>query len=139
MNITWDNNLSRGYRFVKALMAAGLISAMLVLFFVPPENIPFTACEFYSLTGHSCLTCGMTRSLHAISHGDLTGSLRYHLMGPAVFILVLLSLAVLFFEAARGKRLNLGIERRGRWQTVLLFAAVWFLYWGGRLVAEFVS
>lgn len=119
-------------------MAAGLIIAVALLFFVPPEDVPFTACEFYSLTGHSCLTCGMTRSLHAISHGALVESLRYHLMGPAVFVLMLISFIVLGLEAAVGKRLNIdtGSSRR---QVVFLFAVVWLTYWGARLVTEFVA
>jgi hypothetical protein len=138
MDVSWHKNLSRGDRLLKALMAAGLIIAVALLFFVPPEDVPFTACEFYSLTGHSCLTCGMTRSLHAISHGALVESLRYHLMGPAVFVLMLISFIVLGLEAAVGKRLNIdtGSSRR---QVVFLFAVVWLTYWGARLVTEFVA
>ena len=139
MNVTWHNDLSRSYRLIKALVAAGLIFGVGLLFLVPPEDIPFTACEFYSLTGHSCLTCGMTRSLHAISHGELSESVRYHLMGPALFIVMLLSLVVVSLEAVSGKRLEVHTGRRGRRQAILIFAIVWLTYWGVRLITEFVT
>ena len=139
MNVTWHNDLSRGYRLIKALVAAGLIFGVGLLFLVPPEDIPFTTCEFYSLTGHSCLTCGMTRSLHAISHGELTESLRYHLMGPAVFIVMLLSFIVLALEVVSGKQLAINPGGWGRRQVVLLFAVIWLTYWGARLITEFVT
>ena len=139
MTITWHSNLSRGHRVIKALVAAGVILVAALLFLGPPENLPFTTCEFHALTGHSCLTCGMTRSLHAISHGALTESLRYHLMGPAVFILMLLSFIVLALEVMSGKRLEIDTGGRNRRQVVLLFAVVWLTYWGVRLVTEFVA
>jgi hypothetical protein len=139
MNIAWHKNLSRGYRLIKALVAAGLIFGSALLFFVAPEDIPLTTCEFYSLTGHSCLTCGMTRSLHAIANGDLIASFRYHLMGLAVFVVMLLSFIVLSFEAVSGKRLKIDSGARGRRQVVLLFAIVWLVYWGARLITELVA
>ena len=139
MKISWHKNLSGGDRLIKALMAAGLIVAVALVFSVPPEEIPFTTCEFYSLTGHSCLTCGMTRSLHAISHGEFSESVRYHLMGPALLLVMLLSLAVFSLEAVSGKRLEVYTGRWGRRRVILTFAIVWLTYWGARLVAEFAS
>ena len=139
MSIAWHKNLSGGDRLIKALMAAGLIVAVGLLFYVPPEEIPFATCEFYSLTGHSCLTCGMTRSLHAISHGELSESVRLHLMGPALLLVMLLSLAVFSLEAVSGKRLEVYTGRWGRRRVILTFAIVWLTYWGARLVAEFAS
>jgi len=139
MNMSWHKNLPAGYRLIRALMAAGLIAAVALLFFVLPEDIPFTTCEFYSLTGHGCLTCGMTRSLHAISHGELSESVRYHLMGPALFMVMLLSLAVFSLEAVSGKRLEVHTGRWSRRQVILTFAIVWLTYWGVRLVTEFVA
>ncbi len=139
MIITWQNNLSRGYRLIRALVAAGLIFGVALLFFMPPEDIPLTTCEFHSLTGHSCLTCGMTRSLHAILHGELAESVRYHLMGPAVFIVMLLSFILLSLEAVIGKRLKINTGGKDRRQAVLLFAVVWLTYWCARLITEFVT
>jgi hypothetical protein len=139
MNIIWHNELSGGDRLARAFVAVGLILAAVLLFIVPPEKMPFDACEFYSLTGHSCLTCGMTRSLHAISHGELSESVRYHLMGPSVLLVMLLSLALFSLEAVSGKRLEVHTGRWGRRRVVLTFAIVWLTYWGVRLVTEFAA
>jgi hypothetical protein len=138
MKIKWHNSLSGGHRVIKGIMAAGLITGVALIFLVPPEDFPFTTCEFHSLTGHGCLTCGMTRSLHAISHGDVTTSLRHHLMGPAVFIMMLVFTFMLSLEVLSGKRLEIDTERRGR-QIVLLFGIVWLTYWGTRLMTEFMA
>jgi len=129
----------RKVRMTKALLAAALFVMIATVYVVPPEDSPFPTCEFHALTGHSCLTCGMTRSLHAISHGELIESVRHHLMGPAVFIVMLLSFIVLFLEAASGKRLRIDMGRRTRWQAVVLFAVVWLTYWGARLITEFMA
>jgi len=139
MNIALHDNLSRTDRLIKALMAAVLISGVALLFFVPPDSLSFTPCGFRSLTGHSCLTCGMTRSLHAIAHGELSESVQYHLMGPAFFIVMFLSGCVLTFEAASGKRMQLDAAGRSRRKAVLLLAIVWLTYWGARLITEFMA
>ena len=129
----------RDVRIAKALLAAALFAVMAAVYMVPPENSPLPTCEFRALTGHSCLTCGLTRSLHAISHGELAESIRHHLMGPAVFIFMLLSFIVLSLEAVSGKRLKIGMEGKGRWRVVVLLGVVWLTYWGARLITEFVT
>jgi hypothetical protein len=60
-------------------------------------------------------------------------------MGPAVFILMLLSFIVLALEVMSGKRLEIDTGGRNRRQVVLLFAVVWLTYWGARLITEFVA
>ncbi|RPD87697.1 DUF2752 domain-containing protein [Luteimonas sp. 100069] len=71
-----------------ALAAGG---AWLLRTFDPnaPGN-PFPACMFYSATGWHCPGCGLTRSLHALVHGDLP---RAFSMNP--LLLALLALAPL--------------------------------------------
>jgi len=123
----------------KALLAAVLFVVIGMVYMVPPESSPFPTCEFRALTGHSCLTCGMTRSLYAISRGELAESVRWHLMGPAIFIAMLISFVVLSLEAVSGKRLKFGIEGKGRRLAAVLFAVVWLTYWGVRLITEFVT
>lgn len=134
------NNRPVGHgRALKALMAGGMIVGMALLFLVPPEDLPFTTCGFHALTGYSCPTCGMTRSLHAIAHGEITASFQYHLMGPLVFLLMLLLVAWLAFESVSGKRLNLHAGSRERKRVFMWAAIVWLVYWGGRLMTEFMA
>jgi hypothetical protein len=78
----------------------------------------------------------MTRSLHAITHGDLAASLQFHLFGPVVFFGALLF--VLFFaaEAISGRKLALQISGRMKKHAAMLFAVVWLVYWGARFITE---
>jgi len=138
MKIKWHTMLSSGHRAIKGLLAVGLILGVAVVFLVPPEKFPFVTCEFRSLTGHSCLTCGMTRSIHAISHGDVAGSLQNHLMGPAVLMMMLLLAFAFLFEVVSGKRLEIDTGGRGR-HAVLLLGVVWLTCWGARLITEFMT
>jgi hypothetical protein len=138
MKLIGQANLSVEHRIVKALLAGGLFLGLLILFIVPPANLPFAKCAFYSLTGHSCLTCGMTRSLHAISHGELTASFRYHLLGPVVFIGMLFGFMVFAAEGASGKSFSMKACEKASTHFIKLFAVVWLVYWAARLVTEFV-
>jgi hypothetical protein len=131
-----QSNLSSQRRVLRALMAAGLLIGLLILFLVPPADLPFPECAFHAITGHSCLTCGMTRSLHAISHGELSVSIRRHLFGPAVFIGMLLCFAILTVESISGKRSEICPSRRTKKRIFALFAIVWIVYWGVRIVSE---
>ena len=139
MNIINENVISRDLRVRKLLLASGLLLVLAVLFLMPPENTPFAACGFHALTGHSCLTCGMTRSLHAMSHGQLIASLRYHMMGPVIFVGVFLFSLTLLVEGMMGKRIRLAQGKRYTKQTAWLFAIVWLVYWGARLIVEFAG
>jgi hypothetical protein len=138
MQETRDNVLTRGDRGFKAFMAAGLLLVLGALFWLAPENIPLLSCAFHDLTGHSCPTCGLTRSLHAISHGELLVSLHYHLMGPLVFAGMLLVSLLWSVEAATGKKMRLTTSTGRTKYFVVAFAVLWITYWGLRLVSEFV-
>lgn len=124
------------HRIAKALMAAGLFFGLTICIMGLPADLPLPGCTFHSLTGHSCLTCGMTRSLHAISHGELAAALRYHLFGPLVFIGMLLYLVICVAEAIRGKQFTPGIGAKTTKRAVTIFALVWLVYWVARLFLE---
>jgi hypothetical protein len=51
-------------------------------------------CRFQALTGVECPTCGLTRSVVALAHGDPGASLRWHPAGP-LFLAGALVLAAL--------------------------------------------
>jgi hypothetical protein len=138
MQVTWDNMLSRGDRTIRAFAGAGLLLGLWALFSLAPENIPLLSCAFRDLTGHSCPTCGLTHSLHAMSHGELLASLHYHLMGPLVFAGMLVASLLWSVEAATGKRIRLTTNTRGARIVIASFALVWIIYWGTRLISEFV-
>ena len=81
----------------------------------------------------------MTRSLHAIEHGDLIGSVHYHLFGPLVFLALLLFMLLFAAEAIGGRRLTVSAGGNVRNRVIGMFAILWFVYWGLRLATEFLS
>jgi hypothetical protein len=139
MKLICQTDISPEHRILKALGAGALCFSLFTIFIVPPSHLPFINCAFHSITGHSCLTCGMTRSLHAISHGEFTASVRYHLFGPVVFVAMIFCLIIFAAEAIRGKKSELPFGANIRNRTLIFFAIVWLAYWGVRLAAEFAA
>jgi hypothetical protein len=137
MKMICQTDMRVEHRIAKALLSGGLLLGLLVLFIVPPANLPLPACAFHSITGHSCLTCGMTRSLHAILHGELTASIRYHLFGPAVLLGMLLCLMCFAAETISGRKYAKWAGGKIWSRVVGMVAILWFVYWGVRLAAEF--
>ncbi len=74
---------------VTAIFGALLWAALLAL---PLERLAPLAgeCRFRSWTGHPCLTCGATRAVLALAHGDVGGALA---MNPLVGALLVALLA----------------------------------------------
>jgi hypothetical protein len=126
--------LSQEERFWRfgGVVAAGI--ALVAAFVWTPEAFPLPSCLFRDLTGMSCFTCGLTRSLHAMAHGDLAGAARFHLMGPPLFAFVIVGAGIWTIEAVRGRTIPL---RRGAVRTVLVSGGLfWVGYWVTRFIVE---
>jgi Protein of unknown function (DUF2752) len=91
--------LSRNQRLKRWAML-GLCSAPVVgaFFYRYGYRLPFFGCPLRSLTGIPCPTCGMTHSFVAIAQGDLDAAIKYHLFGPAIFLLCLAILVLLLWD-----------------------------------------
>mgnify|MGYP001824672890 CR=1 FL=1 len=79
------------------LLCLGAALAMLTLAWaLPPAAVEQgpTVCRFKALTGLDCPTCGLTRSVVSLAHGDTRASMRWHPAGP-LFVLGALVLAAL--------------------------------------------
>ena len=139
MKPVFQTGISSERRLLMALISGGLLFGLLMICTVAPAHMPFAECAFRSITGHSCLTCGLTRSLHALAHGDLIASIRYHLFGPAVFSALLLCLAIFGAEAISGRRVAILTGRRTGYKIIIAFGLSWILYWVLRLVSECVG
>jgi hypothetical protein len=46
-------------------------------------RLPWPHCVFLAITGHPCLTCGMTRATMGFLHGDFIGALHWN---PLIFV-----------------------------------------------------
>ena len=71
------------------------------------SGLPWPHCVFHALTGHPCLTCGMTRSAIRFFHGDFAGALRWN---PLIFVglwaLIIFDLYAVAVLAMRAPRLR---------------------------------
>ena len=67
-------------------------AALALSFVVTPADIESgrvvlsPTCTFKSITGHECLTCGMTRAFAALSHGDLGRAVEYNRGSPVLYV-----------------------------------------------------
>jgi len=58
--------------------AAALLAWAVLAAWTPPEGEAWSVCLFRRVTHLPCATCGMTRALSALAHGDLRASLAEH-------------------------------------------------------------
>lgn len=64
----------------------------------PTEAVWMPKCPWHALTGLDCPSCGSTRALHHILHGELIRGLEYNPMAPVLWILAAMLIAVCAFR-----------------------------------------
>ena len=91
----------------------------------PPDDPAWTICLFKRLTHHDCATCGMTRALSRLAHGDLRGAFARHPLAPplaaeAAALWLLAPVAI-----ARRWRPRAGLVAAWGWGHLALVYGVW--------------
>jgi Protein of unknown function (DUF2752) len=69
-------------------------------------KVPHSKCLFQTLFGFPSPACGLTRSFMAIARGDLPQAFCYHLFGPFLFAIFLLTSAHVAMELVSHKALS---------------------------------
>lgn len=106
-----------------AVLGAGLF----VVWLIPLDRLP-TACLTRRLTGIPCPTCGVGRSLHALLHGDIVSSLRYHpLLLPFLMLGSLWWAAVVRPAAKAGRMVPARLQIAALAAAVVILLAVWLV------------
>lgn len=83
-------------RAYAALLGAGAALVLAVAVLVSPDDLEsgrvvLTApCPIRARTGHDCPSCGLTRGVAAVGHGEWSRALQYNRASPAVLGLSLL-------------------------------------------------
>lgn len=106
-----------------AVLGVGLFAVWLI----PLDQLP-SACLTRRLTGIPCPTCGVGRSLHALLHGDIASSLRYHpLLLPFLILGSLWWAAVVRPAAKAGRRVPARLQIAALAAAVVTLLAVWLV------------
>ncbi len=132
----WGNALSRDARLWRAFLATGLALVFGWILVPGPEGLPVSHCLFREFTGISCLTCGMTRSLQAASHGHLQAAFQFHLMGPLVLAGMVSLALTCVVEAGTGKQLLLLRSTIVKRFLFLGAMTIWLVFGVTRALAE---
>lgn len=126
----------RRYFWLKGILVFTLLIFIAGLFFLKPQNLGLPACQFKSLTGYSCPSCGLTRSLFAISHLRFWDSLQLHPMGIVFYFFIFVLLLKFSLEFITATRIEVKINPRLLKYGMLFLAGVWLVFWLLRLLNE---
>jgi hypothetical protein len=111
-------------------LAAGVIALSFGMPSLESKGLwPPIPCLFNKLTHLPCLTCGLTRSFVQTAHGNIEAALEYHLLGPALFILLTGLCLYLLTSLWTGRRVRFRLNPRTRriafWATLAVFICAW--------------
>jgi hypothetical protein len=108
-------------------------------------SLPLRHCLFQTLFGFPSPSCGMTRSILALSRGDWKLALAYHLFAPGLLLLCGLAGLQSVVELSRGKPLSSSypLSLMGLYQRLMkplslaLVGLIFLAYYGLRLYVRY--
>lgn len=74
----------------RVFLVSLFLGLILLTIFVDPRNVSMLACRFKSMSGANCPTCGISRSFYAFSHLHIAEAFSYHLLGPVLYLSILI-------------------------------------------------
>ena len=97
-------------------------------------NLPLR-CFLYDTFGIKCALCGLTRSLCSVTGGDVSQGLKFHVLGPAIFLFICLQIPYRIRAlAVRPGKANKKMMKISLGTGVLIIMALlvnWLVYLGG--------
>ncbi len=131
--------LSTQQRAARGALVGVLLAGFLYVFWLNPNSGDGYVCPFYTLTGLECFSCGLSRSLHAVVHGQFLVALHFHALGPLLVVIALTASVVWLTEVLTGKPIiRFGESTLGR-TIVMGVGTSWVLFGTIRLVLEILS
>ena len=111
----------------RVLIAVGvpllvIVGVIILYFYNPVDGLPIMPCLFHMVTGLDCIGCGLTRSVHALVHGDFLSALSHNLVMPFWLLLPAYALLGEWLRAVVGRPV-LPILRDKRWLLILLLVS----------------
>jgi hypothetical protein len=120
-----------------AILAGITLLAAVAVGLLHLDGLPFTVCVFKLTTGLPCVTCGTTRALGRLFHGDLAGAWRMNPLAAAGALALLPWAAADLVLMIRGRALGVDLAppfaRAARVAVVAAALANWaYLVAAGR-------
>jgi hypothetical protein len=128
-----DSKAHRGSfaRWIIWILLSGVLTvpALVQLGWIAP---PPLLCMFKESTGVGCPGCGLSRSIYALSRADFSESIRLHLFGPLIALLVVGMWVHYGWSLFTGRDL-ISTSNRAFLYSVIVLWTLLILYWIARL------
>ncbi len=113
-----------------------MLAGVTVLALLPQNVVRLPVCSFRALTGLPCPGCGLTRSMLATAHGDLSRAWTMHPIGILFFALLLAAATLAFLPRPARELIAARAETGARTINVaaVTIGAGLALYGVGRLI-----
>lgn len=122
--------------YIKITISLFLILVVAAFNTFDVEELTITDCKFKSLTGLSCPTCGITRSIHSAANFNFIDSILYNPIGLIIYALIIFVVLKNLLEAVtRNKyKINLSIIK----SKVFIYRVfgAWSIFWIARMIIE---
>jgi hypothetical protein len=120
------NTVQTRNRLVAAVL---LLVVLLWAGLVDPNKGYVSTCLFLEETGHPCPTCGMSRSFYATFNLDFPEAFKFHLLGPVLYLILLIVFFKFSVELTSGRKIQLGLNSRNLIHLCYIFALLMMLNW----------
>jgi hypothetical protein len=131
-----SHQLSSSQLLSRVFLLTSLLMIFLFSLFWNPEQVSLVPCFFHELTGHSCPSCGLTRSFHAIAHLNFKQAFEFHPMGIIVYVVLLAYLLKFTIEVALRKVVHVILKDWVKKFALVGGLFVWMGWWIIRLFYE---
>jgi hypothetical protein len=122
-------------RWINWAIVVALGAVLLTSRFYYPEDSPVTTlCNFKTLIGLPCPSCGLTRSFCSLAKGEFARAIHFNLLGPALFLsALLLWVSALLGIFGRYSAIKAALRLLQNSVFIKTSLAIFALYWVARV------
>ena len=133
-----DNTMNMARRRLSILWATLLFGFLVFPYLTNSGSTGYFGCSFHQLTGLSCPTCGMSRSLYELSQFNILESFKMHLLGPVIYLLAVILFIKLSIEVIIGATFKFEVNSIVIKRAFVAFGVIWVVYWLTRMALEII-